>query len=86
MALPTKTNILTGEYSSDGSPFIQVTSKAGIDPNTLEYSSDGSPWWSIAETSVASLIKKVGSVSWAAIKKIGGVLRANIKKISGTSS
>lgn len=50
MALPTKTQVLTGEYSLDGSPAVNVAAKSTIDPNTLEYSLDGSPWWGVEET------------------------------------
>lgn len=50
MALPTKSDLLTGQFSADGSPFVQVSAKAGIDTNTLEYSADGSPFWAVPET------------------------------------
>lgn len=44
MALPTRVQILTGEYSANGSPYVQTVSKSTINPSQLEYSADGSPW------------------------------------------
>lgn len=44
MALPTKAQILTGEYSADGSPYMQTVSKSTINPSQLEYSANGTPW------------------------------------------
>lgn len=61
MARPTKTQVLTGEYSLDGSPHVNVAAKSGIDLNTLEYSLDGSPWHGTEETSTppASTFKPI---------------------------
>jgi len=83
MALPTRTQILTGEYSSDGSPYLQVTSKSIINPLQLEYSSDGSPWLGTTDSSSGEI--SVVSKTWSTIKKIGGVIIAVIKKIGGVS-
>ena len=47
MALPTKTDVQTLQFSADGSPWCRVAAKSGIDLDTLEYSLDGSPWWGI---------------------------------------
>lgn len=54
MALPTKTEVQTGEFSADGSPAINVAAKSEIDTDTLEYSLDGSPWWGTEETAVVA--------------------------------
>jgi hypothetical protein len=57
MALPTRDQVLTGEYSMDGSPAINVAAKSGIDADSLEYSLDGSPWWGTEVSAAASPIK-----------------------------
>ena len=38
MALPTKTDVQTMDYSYGGVPFVSVAAKAGIDLDTLDYS------------------------------------------------
>jgi len=38
----TKAEALTGQYSADGSPWVQVAVQAGIDVDTLEYSAAAS--------------------------------------------
>lgn len=81
MALPTKSDLLTGQFSADGSPFVQVSAKAGIDTNTLEYSADGSPFWAIEEVGGGGHIKKFVTVPIANIKVALGVPSANIKRI-----
>ena len=82
MALLTKDEVQSLQYSANGSPWCSVTSKSELDPDTLEYSSDGSPWWGFSGvSSVVDNIKKVGGVALGAIKRIGGVLLSNIKKV-----
>lgn len=81
MALPTRTQILTGEYSADGSPYVQVTSKSTINPSQFEYSSDGRPWWGFTDAAGGEI--SVAQKTWSTIKKIAGVVIAAIKKIGG---
>lgn len=50
MALPTKTEVQTGQFSLDGSPNVNVSAKSAVDADTLEYSLEGSPWWTIDES------------------------------------
>ena len=47
MALPTKTNLETLDYSYGGVPFVSVAAKAGINSNTLDYSYGGIPFWGV---------------------------------------
>ena len=47
MSLPTRDNLLTTDYSHMGQPFVQVTSKTGIDLNTMDYSYLGQPFWTV---------------------------------------
>ena len=47
MSLPTRDNLLKMDYSYNGQPFVQVTSKTGIDLNTLDYSYLGQPFWAV---------------------------------------
>jgi len=47
MALPTKTNLETMDYSYGGVPFVSVATKAGIDLDTLDYSYAGVPFWGL---------------------------------------
>jgi hypothetical protein len=44
----TKDQIILGSFSSDGSPWIFVSTKSSINLNTLEFSFDGSPWYGIS--------------------------------------
>lgn len=84
MALPTKSEVSTGQYSADGSPFIQVAAKSGINVDTLEYSADGSPWWGTEDGPPPSgEIAKVAGVLIANIGKIAGIPIASIGKIAG---
>jgi hypothetical protein len=53
MARPTQTQVLTGEYSLDGSPWVHVASKDTIDLDTIEYSLDGSPWYGVEKATQA---------------------------------
>ncbi len=45
MALPTKTSVQTGQFSADGSPWVQVAAKSSINLDILELSKDGGPWY-----------------------------------------
>lgn len=83
MALPTRDQVLTGEYSGYGSPYIQVAAKSGIDLDTLEYSEYGSPFYGVEVAATSAGISKVGGVLWTNLSKIGGVLKANINKLLG---
>lgn len=47
MSLPTRDNITTIDYSKDGSPWVNVTSKSGIDVDGLDWSKNGEPWWGL---------------------------------------
>lgn len=78
MALPTKAQILTGEYSFDGSPYMNTVSKSSINPSQFEYSFDGSPWWGISDSEIS-----LGNKIWTSIKKIGGKIISTVKKIGG---
>jgi len=49
MALPDRDDILTMDYSDDGSPFVLVAAKSGIELDGLDYSMIGSPWWGLEE-------------------------------------
>jgi len=81
----TKAEALTGQYSADGSPWVQVAVQAGIDVDTLEYSADGSPWYGLEEPTAAGNVKTWNGVAIANIKTINGVAIANIKTINGIS-
>lgn len=64
MALPTKIEVQTGEFSADGSPAINVAAKSAIDTDTLEYSLDGSPWWGTEEGTAPPATAFVPRVMW----------------------
>jgi hypothetical protein len=53
MALPARSDILTGKFSADGSPWVRVA-KSGVNTDTLIFSADGSPWRGIGETASAT--------------------------------
>ena len=54
MALPTKTNLETMDYSCFGIPFVSVPAKAGIDLDGLDYSYNGAPFWALEVSSGSS--------------------------------
>lgn len=54
MALLTKTNLETMDYSYGGVPFVSVPAKAGINLDGLDYSFAGIPFWAL-EVSSGSL-------------------------------
>ena len=64
MALPTKTEVLTGEFSGDGSPAINVAAKSTVDADTLEYSADGAPWWGVEDAGAPPATVFVPMVMW----------------------
>ena len=45
MAIPTKTNLQTMDYSFFGEPYVQVASKSGVELDGLDYSYFGVPFW-----------------------------------------
>lgn len=44
MARPTKSDLLTLDYASDGQPFVRVAAKDTIDTAGLDVASDGQPF------------------------------------------
>ena len=84
MALPTRANVLTMDYSGNGSPFCLVAAKAGIELDGLDYSMVGSPWWGLEAPAVGGNIEKVATVTYDAdIESVAGITRANIQKVAG---
>ncbi len=83
MARPTKIEILTGEFSDDGSPWINIGAKPAVDLDTLEYSDDGSPWYGVEEISAGGNIKTWDGITFANAKTINSVAIANVKTING---
>ena len=47
MALPTKTQIETLDWSASGAPYASVAAKSTIDLDGIEFSSIGAPWWGV---------------------------------------
>ena len=47
MALPNRNNIITMDWSQNGSPWVSVAAKSGISLDGLDWSKDGSPWWGL---------------------------------------
>lgn len=61
----TTSKTYTLEISNDGSPWIHVAAKTGINPDTLEISNDGSPWWGLTVASaVAGRLKVYLGGAW----------------------
>lgn len=85
MALLTKSQVLTNQYSLRGSPWSRVAAKSGINLDTLEYTLVGAPWYGVEEASSGG-IKKFASITWASVKKVSSVSEASIKKISGITN
>ena len=82
MSLSTRDYILTGQFSADGSPWVQVAAKSSIELDSLEFSVDGSPWWGVEfAAAVGGNVKKFIVVPFANVKKAIGVSRINIKRI-----
>ena len=61
MAYPDE--ILSLSHSKDGSPWVRVPARSGINSDDLSHSKDGSPWWAREIVSGAvSLNMYVGDV------------------------
>lgn len=75
---------LTGQFSADGSPWVRVAAKNGIELDTLEYSLDGSPWWGIEDAAaVSSYIKTVNALAKASVKTVNSLAMASVKTMNG---
>ena len=87
MALPTRTEIITMDFSANGSPFCFVASKSGQDGNGMDYSDDGSPFWFTPVAVAAGNIEAIGGETYATdVAKVGGFSKADIAKIGGIDS
>ena len=47
MPSPKKEEILTYNYSLDGSPWVRVGTTADVNISTFQYSFDGAPWFGV---------------------------------------
>lgn len=45
MALPDKNIVQKLQFSLDGHPWCNVTTKSSINVDSLQFSLDGNPWW-----------------------------------------
>ncbi|HOR79239.1 MAG TPA: hypothetical protein PKZ40_07210, partial [Anaerolineaceae bacterium] len=54
MALPTKTDLQTLDYSFFGEPYVQVASKSGVELDGLDYSFFGEPFWGTEDAAAPS--------------------------------
>lgn len=81
----TKDDILKGQFSVNGSPWIKVTANSSIDVDTLSLSIDGSPWWGVEDAGAppSGQIKNWDSAPIASWKTIYGVPIAQVKAING---
>jgi hypothetical protein len=50
MALPTRDNLLTMDFSYMGEPFVQVAAKSSVDTDGLDYSYLGEPFTGLTES------------------------------------
>jgi hypothetical protein len=80
MALPTKTELLTLNYSWFGEPFCHVPAKSSIDLATLDYSWFGEPFAFSSEESGSSDIELAGQIITRS------VFGANATKTQSTNS
>jgi hypothetical protein len=85
MARPTKDQVLTGEFSSNGSPWVNVASNSSSDLDTLEFSLNGSPWYGVEDSAAppARQVKTWNSISISGVSSITVTPIANIKTING---
>ena len=58
MALPTKTEVLQGNYNELGSPWSNVVLHSDITIAT-NANTDGSPWWGVAAAAVAGITRRL---------------------------
>ena len=59
MSLPTKEQILTLDYSADGSLGVNVAAKSGIEFGGLDYSADGSPFYGTEDIELEQYLQKI---------------------------
>lgn len=79
MALLSRINILTMDYSFQGQPYVQVASKNGINLDSMDYVFQARPFWGFKLCNIS----KVSGVIESSIKIISGIIKTNIDKISG---
>lgn len=54
MPLLTRDQVITGQYSLNGFPWVKVAAKDSINLDTLQYSLNGFPWYGIEYPSPVS--------------------------------
>jgi hypothetical protein len=85
MALLTKSEIQSSQYSYDGSPWVRVSAKSTINLDTLEYSYDGSPWYGVEDITVTDSYVKLCGLNFTIVSKFNGALKSAITKINTIS-
>lgn len=84
MALPTKANLQTMDYSYLGEPFCYVPAKDSISLDGMDYSYLGEPFWAIVTSVVVtSAIKTFNGLAKASVKTVNGLAIASVKTING---
>lgn len=87
MARPTRDTVLTGEFSLDGSPWVNVAASPTPDLDTLEYSVNGNPWYGVEQSGYGPLTAlKFDSVLITNTGAISGVSPAFVTKFNGIST
>lgn len=87
MALPTKTDQITLDYGSAGTPFADVVAQSTIDTTTMDYGYSGTPFVTNPDSTPAPAgpahLKTMFGVAVANIKTVNGIPLANIKTLDG---
>lgn len=82
MSLPSKSEVLTGQYSSLGSPHVKVTAKSSISSNTNENSLWGTIFYPQPDAAITDNIAFVNSTAYSTISHFNSTTKASISKIA----
>ena len=82
MALLTRDQACTLQYSSNGSPWARVHTKTGQITNTIERSLDGSPWNGV-EVPATGGGGTWNGIPWSDIGGVDGVPIGDINEVDG---
>ena len=73
------------KFSKNGTPWVQVASKASVDPNTMSYSKNGTPWWGVSDSSSppSSDIASINSLVYTSIDTFNGLSVSSLGVVNG---
>lgn len=82
MALPTRANLLSLDFTGTSGPYCRIEAKSGLNTLSLDVAG-GNGVFIGAATTASTTISGLGGISAASLATVGGVSAASIAKILG---